>query len=79
MKFVNIVMAGITQKKLKNYISIVVLLKNEKRKLQCRTVLHPHWVVTSFLISTITVWQFYTTPDEEVWNQHWHNVFNVID
>ena len=39
IKFVNIVMAGITQKKLKSYISIAVPFENEKGKLQCRTVL----------------------------------------
>ena len=38
IKFVNIVMAEITQKKLKSYISIPFLFENEKGK-QCRTVL----------------------------------------
>ena len=39
IKFVNIVMAGITQKKLKSYISIAVPFENETGKIWCRTVL----------------------------------------
>ena len=38
IKFVKIVMAGITQKKLKAIFSLRCLLKNEKGKLQCRSV-----------------------------------------
>ena len=32
-------MAGITQKKLKSYISIAITFENEKGRLHCRTVL----------------------------------------
>ena len=39
IKFANIMMAGITQKKLKSYISIAITFENEKGRLQCRTVL----------------------------------------